>query len=94
MHIFRRTSQRIGFNITNVIFGERPLKLCNKVVNFIILYTKQYIFYCSKQNRAPNITGLLHYLFFKYKVEKYVAIKSCEILKFEKIWATWKNIFE
>lgn len=29
---------------------------------------------------------LLHHLLFKYKVEKYIAIKSCEITKFYKLW--------
>ena len=94
LHIFRNTTKRIGFNIINVILGEMPLSVHNKVVNFIILYTKQYIFYCSKQNKRPNINELVHYLFFKYKVEKFVTIKSCGTSKFEKLWENWKNIFD
>ncbi|XP_055995578.1 uncharacterized protein LOC130046786 [Ostrea edulis] len=94
MHIFRKTSKRIGFNVSNVIFGETPRSLCNKVVNFIILYTKQYVFNCSKQNKIPHITGLIHYLSFKYKVEKFIAIKSCEVLKFDRLWENWKIIFD
>lgn len=94
MYIYRKTSNRVGFNVNNVLFGELPFSGYNKVVNFIILYSKQFIFNCSKQNKKPDITGLLHHLLFKYKVEKYIAIKSCEITKFYKLWENWKNIFE
>lgn len=52
MHIYCKTTNRIGFNITNVIVGEIPLNQGNKVVNFIILYSKQYIFNCLKQKRS------------------------------------------
>lgn len=40
MHFYCKTTYRIGFNITNVIVGEIPLNWGNKVVNFIIVYTK------------------------------------------------------
>lgn len=78
----------------NVIFGEIPLNQGNKVVNFIILYTKQYIFNCLKQKKIPHLKGLLQHIYFKYKVERYISIKSCEMLKFDKQWSNWKNIFE
>lgn len=94
MYIYRKTSNRVGFNVKNVLFGELSFCGYNKVVNFIILYSKQYIFNCSKQDKKPDIVGMLHHLSFKYKVEKYIAIKSCEITKFNKLWLNWKNIFE
>lgn len=52
-----KTTNRIGFNITNVIVGEMPLNQGNKVVNFIILYTKQYIFNCLTQKKIPHLKG-------------------------------------
>lgn len=94
MHIYCKTTNRIGFNVNNVMFGEIPLNQGNKVVNFIILYTKQYIFNCLKQKKIPHLKGLLQHIYFKYKVERYISIKSCEMLKFDKQWSNWKNIFE
>ena len=38
MYIYRKTSNRVGFNVKNVLFGELPFSGYNKVVNFIILY--------------------------------------------------------
>lgn len=93
MHIYCKTTNRIGFNVNNVIFGEIPLNQGNKFVN-IISYTKQYIFHCLKQKKIPHLKGLLQHIYFKYKVERYISIKSCEMLKFDKQWSNWKNIFE
>lgn len=87
MHIYCKTTNRIGFNITDVIVGEIPLNWGDKVVNFIILYTKQYIFNFLKQKKIPHLKGLLQHIYFKYKVERYISIKSCEIVKFDKQWS-------
>ena len=44
LHIYVKTKERVGFNLQNVLFGDLPLTRRNKVLNFFILYTKQYIF--------------------------------------------------
>lgn len=52
MHIYRKTTiLRVGFNVNNVLFGELTLSGYNKVVNFIILYSKEYIINCSKEKK-------------------------------------------
>ena len=43
--LYEECSKSIGFNITNIIFGEYPLNMENKALNCIILYTKQYIYF-------------------------------------------------
>ena len=48
MLIYRKTAKRIGFKVCNTILGETPLSSENRIVNFLILYTKQYIFTCVK----------------------------------------------
>lgn len=53
---FKKTSDRVLFNVNNVLFGgELPFRIYNKVVSFIILYTKQYIFNCSKKTKNKQI---------------------------------------
>lgn len=94
MHIYQSTSLRIGFNVVNILLGELPLSKGNKVVNFIILYTKQYLFCCLKTDILPSLSGLLFYLYNKYKVEKYIACQKCEMQKFTNNWHVWKHIFD
>ncbi|XP_056019638.1 uncharacterized protein LOC125668194 [Ostrea edulis] len=52
MHIYKTTSKRIGFNVLNILLGELPLLKGNRIVNFLILYTKQYIFSCLKKKKT------------------------------------------
>ena len=94
LHIYRKISDRIGFNVSNIIFGEIPLTFDTKAINFIILYTKQYISTCLMQNKEPNFIALLCHLKFKYRVEKYAAIQKFRIRDFDKIWMKWEAIFE
>ena len=49
MHILRNTGKRIVFHVYNVLFGETSFCKDNKIVNFIILHTKQYIYFSLKQ---------------------------------------------
>ena len=94
LHIYVKTKERVGFNLQNVLFGDLPLTRRNKVLNFLILYTKQYIFSSLKQNKLPNIYGLLSHLKFKFNIEKHIAIQNCDVCRFEKLWSLWKNIFD
>ena len=94
LYIYRKTHERVGFNVSNIIFGKFPLSSYNKVINFIILHVKQYIFTCLLQNNMPNLCGLLCYLNIKYKVEKYAANQSFRCHIFEKQWSLFENMFE
>lgn len=55
MHIYYAVSKRIGFNEYNILFGETPPSNSNLVINFLILYTKQYIFQCLYNKKSSNI---------------------------------------
>ena len=94
MHIYTTTSKRIGFNVKNILFGEVPLTKDNLIINFIILYAKQYILACLLQCKIPNILGLLNHLKTKYSVERCVYIHKSNLSLFEKQWNMWNKIFE
>ena len=94
MLIYRKTAKRIGFNVCNTILGETHLSNENRIVNFLKLYTKQYIFTCVKQNKVPNFTGLMYHLKFKHQIEKSIFIQNFKILKFEKVWSSWMLSFD
>jgi hypothetical protein len=68
MHIYHAISKRIGFKVVNILSGDLPLSKGNKIINLLILYTKQYIL----KGKFPNVLELLFFLFSKYKVEKYI----------------------
>ena len=42
-----------------------------------------------KQNKVPNITGLMYHFKFKHDNEKSIFIR-----KFEKLWSSWDHIFD
>ena len=56
----QNTGKRIVFHVYNNIFGETSYSKDNKIVNFIILYTKHYIYLCLKQKRIPTLCELIH----------------------------------
>ena len=58
IHILRYSGKRIVFHVYNILFGETSLGKDNKIVNFIILCTKQYIYLCLKQKRIPTLCEL------------------------------------
>ena len=70
MHILRNTGKRIIFHVHNVLFVETSFSKDNKIVDLIILYTKQYIYLCLKQKKFPIFYERIHFLKFEYKIEK------------------------
>ena len=71
------TSKRTGFNVRNIIFGELPFVRDNYVINFIILYTKQYIFRCFKSGKQSHLLGLIPFL----KTQYVTVLKNMYMLK-------------
>ena len=94
LHIYRRTAVSVEFNLSNIIFGELPLTCHNKAINYIILSMKQYLFSSLMLKKVPTLIGFLCHFKVKFNVEKYAAIQSFKLHKFEKEWDVLKNILE
>ena len=77
-----------------VIFGEVPFSYQSLVINFIILYAKQYIFSCFKCGKLPNLIGFINFLKMNYNVEKYISVKNSTVDKFNSFWEQWKAVLE
>lgn len=75
LHINKKTSARIGFDMLNVIFGELPFTCQNKMINFVVSSMIQYLFSCLIFNKVPNLLVLFSHLKLKFNVERYAAIK-------------------
>ena len=91
MLIYRKNAKRISFSDCNTF--ETPLSGENRIINFLILYAKQYLFICVKENNVLNFTGLMFHLKFRHDIEKSIFIQNCEICKFAKLWFSWDHIF-
>ena len=76
----------ISFLMNTLLIGRTSF-------NCIVLYTKQYIFFCLKQNRVPVFCGLYNYLQLRYKVEKSAYLDKLENEKKNKTWSTWSGYF-
>ena len=92
-HIYVKTRSRIGFNIKNIIFGEPHCKR-NIPINFIIMYTKSFIYKCSRQDKTTRIIPLLKYIYYNFKLHKYLAIRNQKEDNFRNNWKVWDKIFE
>lgn len=94
LHIYSTTSKRVGFNVKNIHFGETPLMNENLVINFLILYAKQYIFHCLKGSKTPNLYGMIGHLKMYYHVEKFISEKNNTTDNFDALWSQWKYMLE
>lgn len=88
----------VTYNDVNIIFGDMPLNQNNKLENFIICHSKQYIFSCLLQSKTPQLFGLVYQIEMNNCIERYLSTtvvlwlyKRCSVLKFFKPYQI--NIF-
>ena len=93
MHILRNTVKRIVFHVYNILFGETSFCKDNKIVNFIILYTKQCIYLCLKQKNYTLCVSLYIFWSLKTRLKKYASIRKLQYSTYEKWLSTWKDMF-
>ena len=69
------------------IFGWERGKTESKILNFILLYTKYYI-YCTRCNQQSLFLEVFkRKLLFMYKTHMEIAINNNDLTKFEKEWS-------
>lgn len=51
-----------SFNVNGVLFDEHSQNSDSKVVNLIIINSKQNIVVCLQQNEIPQLVEQLHYM--------------------------------
>lgn len=78
LYVYRMNFERVGFNMSDIILGQLPLSFHDKVINFTILYIKQYLFCCIMSNKMPCLIGFLCHLKVKYNIERYGGKKTCK----------------
>ena len=76
------------------MLGDLPLSKHNKIVNLIILWTKEFLFLCLMQKKIPVFTALLCRIRIKYKVEKHISIQKNKTSSFSTMWSVWKTVLD
>ena len=90
-----RNVLNITIDLSNfdIIMGYH-LKNQNYVpINFLIINTKAYIFWCSRHNRTPNIFTVQNRLNASFAEQKWISIKHHKTEIFEKEWHIWEDLF-
>ena len=86
-----KTDISVELTLCDIIFGITNDE--NNPLNYIILASKQYIYYSSKKKCMIHIKGLLNFLHHRFQAEQFNAKKSYNFLKFQTMWIDWKDIF-
>jgi len=88
-------SNKIDINIPidkrSILFGI-PKKHA-KVINWLIINIKQYIYNMKMQETRLNIYALQNILQSKMYSEKYILLKNCRYKEYKSIWYPWFNLF-
>lgn len=95
LHLYTKISNRVGFNLINIIFGGTPF-YCKTwlYILLLILCCKRCTFSCVLQSRTPKFCGLLYHFRIKYYIERYVVIHDSKLSIFYNNRSLWKTIFE
>ena len=75
-----------------LILGSTKNYKISKVLYYVIMVAKYYIYKSRCEGSLPNIFNFRIYLHDKYCVEKYIAMKNMLLDKFDRDWQGW-NLF-
>ena len=89
------TDVYIPLKICNVLFGIPFNKSQDKllfILNYIILYSKWYIYICKRNEKAVRFSALLKYIKHILQLEKEIAILKKKEKEFEENWAFVQDV--
>ena len=75
-----------------VLFGQDENVRIDKIVYFIILYAKQFIYKCKLEKQTPVLQAFLKILKHRYYIEEFVARKNYAYHTFVLEWAPYKPL--
>ena len=76
-----------------VLFGTVENVLTDKVIDFILLITKFYIYRCTLQDKLPNLNGFCPYFEMQYLDELYMSKMAGRYEKFTRNWIMYQDLF-
>ena len=91
--IFNKTNIICEFSLQVILFGKINNNIKTFPINYIILYSKYFIYISSRRCNKINSTALYKYLSQRYNIEKTLSNKNLQIDKFNKLWEGWQLLF-
>ena len=75
-----------------IIFGLQRDFVTDRVIDWIILLAKFYVYKCKIENMLPNFQSFMVYLKQKYNIEKYNATVNGVKTKFDQNWSMYATL--
>ena len=82
-----------SFSQELVIFGVKERTDTDRVLDFIILLAKVFIYNCKVENQLPRIRVFINFLKYRHSFEKYVATIQGKRIDFEFSWQLYLPLF-
>ena len=76
-----------------ILFGVQHNMFTDKVMDFVILLAKYYIYSCKWKDLKPNVLVFSRLLKYRYKLERYYYIVTENIVEFDNIWEPYILLF-
>ena len=92
--ILNKLNIYIQIDLNTVVFGMSSNLKMNKIINFILLVTKYYIYRTKIREEKLHIFSLQNTLKDSFYIEKYVIFNKCKWLEFTRYWEKWFKLFE
>ena len=91
--ISNKLSIHIELSISRKLLGYEEYDAMYWPLNFILIITRNYIFWCAGKNFKLNVYFLQNKLENKFKEQKTIAAINQTESKFNKRWEVWQNLF-
>ena len=86
-------TEQLALNNSSILLGLDPTQTQNKVIDEIILFAKQYIYYCKVFKRLIKVRAFLSILLSKYKVECILSHNAKDQINLMSNWEPYANLF-
>ena len=91
-HLNDRCNTNLGnWNVHEIIIGDCKM---DTIKSNILLRAKFYLYYCRITNQVPSIEAFKRQIKSYYQTERYMALKTQQIPKFEALWQSYKSLIQ
>lgn len=90
--ILNKMNIRLEITKETVILGTTNRS--DKIINWLILIVKQYIYRTRCQNKNLSIFAIQNIVKQNFEIEKYILLKNCKYAEFFTIWLPWFKLFD
>ena len=80
-----------AFNFQNICFGLLNDSPKNNILNFIILYSKYYIYSCKLNNSIPCLNNFKHKLRRRIEIGKQIALNHDKLEEHDRKWRLFND---